>query len=76
MSFLANVEIRKRLKIKEDLLHKLMKRKLELFGHIARMDNSRKITSLVMGMMDGDNRKGSGLTISKSGVRRIYISYS
>jgi len=32
-----------------------MKRKLELFGHIARMDNSRKIESVVMGKMDGDN---------------------
>jgi len=35
-----------------------MKRKLELFGHVARMDNSRKIKSVVMGMMDGNNRRG------------------
>jgi len=34
-----------------------MKRKLELFGHIARMDSSRKIKSEVMGKMDGDYRK-------------------
>jgi len=34
-----------------------MKRQLELFGHIARMDNSRKIKRVVMGMMDGDNRR-------------------
>jgi len=55
----TNVAIRKRLNIKEDLLHKLMKRKLELFSHIARMENSTKIKSLVMGMIDGDNRTGS-----------------
>jgi len=35
-----------------------MKRKLELFGHIAIMDNRRKIKSVVMGVMDGDNRRG------------------
>jgi len=43
--------------IKEDLL-KVMKRKLELFGDIARMDNCRNNISVVMGMMDGDNRRG------------------
>jgi len=36
--------------------------------------------SVVMGMMDGDNRRGdltgSALTTSKSGVKKIYISYS
>jgi len=52
----TNVEIRKRFNAKEDLLQKVMKSKLELFGHIARMDNSRKIKSVVMGVMDGDNR--------------------
>jgi len=36
----------------------VMKRKVELFGHITRMDNSRKIKSVGMGTMDGDNRKG------------------
>jgi len=35
-----------------------MKRMLELFGHVARMDNSRKIKSVVMGVMDGDNSRG------------------
>jgi len=39
-------------------IYKKMKRKLELYGHIAKMDNSRKIKSVVMGKMDGDNRKG------------------
>jgi len=35
-----------------------MKRNLELFGRIARMNNSKKIKSVVMGKIDGDNRKG------------------
>jgi len=34
-----------------------MKKKRGLFGRIARMDNSRKIKSVLMGMMDGENRK-------------------
>jgi len=54
-----NVEIRIRLNPKADLLHKLIERKVDLFGHIARMDNSGKIKSVLMGKMDGDNRKGS-----------------
>jgi len=52
------VDIWKRLNAKEDLLHKVMKRKLQLFGHIARMDKSRKIKSMVIGKVDGDSRKG------------------
>jgi len=55
----TNVEIRNCLNKKEDLLQKVMKRKLKLFGHIARIDNSRKIKSGVIVKMDGDNRKGT-----------------
>jgi len=36
----TNVEIWKHLNAKEDLLQKVMKRKLKLFGHTARIDNS------------------------------------
>ena len=39
----TNVEVRKRLNVNEDLMQAVMKRKLGLFGHICRMDNSRKI---------------------------------
>ena len=31
----------------------VIQRKLRLFGHICRMDDSRKIKTLVFGMMDG-----------------------
>ena len=31
---------------------------LFLFGHICRMDNSRKIKTLVFRMMDGSNKRG------------------
>jgi len=45
------------LNTKEDLLQKAMKMKLELFCHIDRMNNSRKIKSVVMGKMDGNNKR-------------------
>jgi len=48
--------IKKSFNANEVLLQKVMKRKLELFSHSARM-NSRKITKVVMGKTDGDNRK-------------------
>jgi len=54
-----------------------MKCKLELFGNIARMDNNRMFKSVVMGKMDITGKEdliGSGLAISKSGVRKTYIS--
>jgi len=35
-----------------------LQRKLHLFGHICRMDDSRKIKILVFGMMDGSNKRG------------------
>ena len=45
--------------IKEDIIQKEMKRKLKLFGYIVRMDDSRKIKSVMLGIiMDGTNRKG------------------
>jgi len=42
----------------ETLLQKVIQRKLRLFGHICRMDDSRKIKTLVFGMMDGSNKRG------------------
>ena len=42
----------------ETLLQKVIQRKLCLFGHICRMNDSRKIKTLVFGMMDGSNKRG------------------
>src|SRR5260221_6589109 len=53
----TNVDVR-RLTIIKDLMHTVMKRKLGLFGHTCRMDNSRKIRSVMMGIMDGTGRRG------------------
>ena len=54
----VNVEVRERLNIQEDLLQIIMGRKLRLFGHIMRMDNSRKIKVVMLGNMERTNRRG------------------
>jgi len=49
----TNVEIGKRLKCKRRYtIQKVMKRKVEFSGHIARMDNSWKIKSVVIENMN------------------------
>ena len=54
----TNKEVRKRLSIKTDLMQTIMNRKMGLFGHICRMKNSRKIKSVMLGIMDGKGRRG------------------
>src|SRR6218665_57303 len=54
----TNKKDRKWLNIKTDLMQTIMKRKLGLFGHIYRMENSRKIKSVMLGVMDGKERRG------------------
>jgi len=50
--------MRKLLNAKEDLRQKVMKRNLDRLDYIARMDNSRKNKSVLMGTMNGDNGRG------------------
>ena len=59
------------------IMQSIMRRKLGLFGHICRMDNSRKIKSVLIGMMEETRRKGrpytgSGQKTSKTGARPMY----
>ena len=35
----------------------MMERKIKLFGHIFRMDDSRLVKNVVFGIMDGRNRR-------------------
>ena len=41
-----------------DLMQKIITRKLELFGHICRMENDRKMKSVVFGRLDETNKRG------------------
>ena len=56
----ANVEVQRRLNVTKNDVHDVqtvMRRKLGLFGHFCRMDNSRKIKGVMTGMMEGTERK-------------------
>ena len=55
---MINVEVWRRLNVTENIMQSIMRKKLELFAHIWRMDNSRKIKSGMTGMMDGTGREG------------------
>ena len=54
----TNVEVRKRLHVTEDLMQAAIRRKLNMFGHICRMNNERKMRSVMMGIMDGTGKRG------------------
>jgi len=54
----ANREVRKRLNLKADLMQTVMKRKLGVFGHICKMEDSRKIKSVMLGILGGKGRHG------------------
>ena len=42
----------------ENLMQKVIQRKLGLFGHICRMKEDRKIKALMFGIMEGTNKRG------------------
>ena len=55
---ITNDTIFQRVNRKETILQKVIKRKMNLFGHIARMGDDRKLKTLVFGVMEGNNRRG------------------
>jgi len=54
----TNIEVRRRLDVKTNLMQAVIRRKLSLFGHICRMENTRKIKTVMMGRMNGSGRRG------------------
>src|ERR1043165_9928997 len=54
----TNKKLYKRICLKENIMKKLIRRKLGLFGHICRMKDDRKIKTLMFGRMEGTNRRG------------------
>ena len=55
---MTNVELYSIIGPRETLLQRVICRKLQLFGHICRMDDSRKLKTLMFGVMEGKNRRG------------------
>jgi len=54
----TNEELYRKIQLTKTLLQKVIQRKLRLFGHICRINDSKKIKTLVFGMMDVSNKKG------------------
>jgi hypothetical protein len=55
---ITNEEVRRRTRRKQNVVQTVMERKLNLFGHICRMDAGRMVKTVVFGMTEGMNRKG------------------
>ena len=53
-----NVDIRNKIAAHETIIDTIKKRKLRLFGHICRMDNTRLLQHVVFSRMDGKSRRG------------------
>ena len=72
---LRNEELYDRIYLEETLLQKVIRRKLQLFGHICRMDRNRKIKDIMFGMVEGANKKDdltkNGWMTSGNGVRKL-----
>src|SRR6218665_3249089 len=53
-----NIDLYGRIQLKENIMQKLIGRKLGLFGHICRMHNNRKIKKLMFGRIEDTNKRG------------------
>ena len=53
----TNREIYDKRGIEKDLLQRAIQRKLQLFGHICRMEDNRKLKTLIFGIVDGMNKR-------------------
>ncbi len=73
---ITNVEVRRRVGNTRNIVQHIMERKLNLFGHICRMEDKRLVKGVVFGIMGGWTRRGrpsrEWLMTSKNGARWTY----
>ena len=55
---ITNVEIRRRVGNKKNIVQLIMERKLNLFGHICRMKDERLVKGVMFGIMEGQAQRG------------------
>ena len=58
MTKITNEEIRKRMCSKRNIIQRIKERKLNLFGHICRMEDSRLVKEVVFGDMERKTKRG------------------
>ena len=63
MQKITNAELYRRTDLTENLMQNIITRKLELFGHICRMENDRKIKSVGMELTKEGGHIKNGWTI-------------
>ena len=77
MQKVTNAELYRRIDLTENLMEKIITRKLELFGHICRMENDRQIKSVVFGReltKEGGHTKNGWTIFIHSFILNIYIA--
>jgi hypothetical protein len=67
---MTNEQLYNQIGRRDTLLQKVICRKLQLFGHICRMDDSRKLKTLVFGIMEGKNKRGRPFSEWKDDIVR------
>ena len=55
---ITNIEVRRRMKTTSNIVQEVVKRKMNMFGHICRMPQGRLVKKVMLGTMDGNNRRG------------------
>ena len=55
---ITNEEIAKRIGSKRNIIQRIKERKLNLFGHICRLEDSRLVKEVVFGVMEGKTKRG------------------
>ena len=58
MQKVSNKIVRDIVNVKQDIIQTVMGRKLNLFGHICRMEDSRLVKKVMLGGIEGQNRRG------------------
>ena len=56
---ITNVEVRSRVGTTRNIIQLIMERKLNLFGHICRMDDHRLVKNVMFGMVNGTDGRPS-----------------
>ena len=54
----TNAEVQQRIQTDQDIVSAIKKRKLGLFGHICRMTDGRLVKNIMVGIVEGGNRRG------------------
>ena len=73
---ITNAEVRERINSKLDMIGTIMKRKLQLFGHIQRMRDDRKLKSIMTGIIGGGKKEKAVQRVVAGHRRMVWDGYT